>query len=259
MTITRQHVLSLLAASLATVACSVPAAASAPSAAGTLDLKGTLRLESTPVECTSADATGCRARTAKGVLSGLGIVSVTYTWSFRIGPPTCPSDVGKPLATTGRLVVAGKGEIDFALADGTRCVELDAVRDESQDFTITSGAGIYERASGRGTVETNVGGGRGTEQLPGTLVVPGIEFDVTPPTLVGATAKTIHAPKGAGRVRVTYLVSARDDVDPGVPVSCSPRSGTRFPIGRTVVTCSATDTSGNTKAAKFVITVRTRR
>ena len=182
----------------------------------------------------------------------------TFPWPLAVsmGLPTCPSNVGKPLATTGRLVVVGKGEIHFALAEGARCVDQEPIRNEPQDFTITGGTGTYQGASGSGTVERALSAGRGTETWRGTLIVPGVEFDVTPPTLGGARSKTVRAPKGAKRVRVTYRPSARDDVYGVVPASCSPRSGSRFPIGRTVVTCVASDTGGNVATAKFLITVK---
>jgi hypothetical protein len=104
-----------------------------------------------------------------------------------------------------------------------------------------------------------VSAGFGTERWIGTLVVPGLEFDVMPPTLSGTTSKTVRAPKGAKRVRVTYTVTASDAVDGQVPVTCVPRSGSRFPIGRTVVRCLATDSSANTVTARFIVTVRPRR
>jgi hypothetical protein len=176
-----------------------------------------------------------------------------------MGPPACPSDfLGKPLKTTARLVVAEKGEIHLALRDGERCVEQEPMRNEPQGFTITGGTGSYVGASGSGTVERSLGGGVGAETWSATLEVAGLEFDVTPPTLSGATSKTVRAPKGAKRVRVTYAVSAHDDVDGAVPVSCFPRSGSRFPSGRTDVVCSATDASANTQTARFTITVKRR-
>jgi len=55
---------------------------------------------------------------------------------------------------------------------------------------------------------------------------------------------------------VTYKVTARDAVDGAVAATCKPRSGSFFKLGRTVVTCTASDTSGNNRAARFVITVR---
>ena len=238
------------------------ATASAQFAAGTLNLRGTQRLISDPVDCPPGvppDATECRARTGEGLLPGLGRAAETYTWSYRIGPPTCPANVGKPLATTGRLVVEGKGEIHFALADGARCIDQEPIRNEPQSFTITGGTDTYEGASGSGTLERAVSAGRGTETWTGTLVVPGFEFDVTPPTLSGATSKTVRARNRAKRVRVTYQVTANDAVDGQVAATCLPRPGTRFPIGRTVVACEASDSSGNTGRARFVVTVMRRR
>ena len=132
----------------------VAATSSAPLAAGTLNLQGILKLISDSVPCppeAPPDVVDCRARTGKGLLVGLGRATETYTWFYRLGPPNCAAGVGKPLATTGRLVVQGKGEIGFALADGAECVELEPLRLEPQSFTITGGTGIYEGASGAAT------------------------------------------------------------------------------------------------------------
>src|SRR5262249_49634674 len=95
----------------------------------------------------------------------------------------------------------------------------------------------------------------GVDTWIGTLVVPGLEFDVTPPTLRGATSKTVRAPRGAKSVRVTYKVTASDNARSQVPVVCTPRSGSRFPIGRTTVECSASDSSGNPANAAFRVVV----
>ncbi len=177
-------------------------------------------------------------------------------WSYGAGSPSCPASLVKPLATTGRFVVAGKGELHFALAQGARCVDVEPVRNEPQNFTITGGTGTYQGASGSGMVERAVSAGTGSETWTGTIVVSGLEFDVTSPTLSGARAKTVRAPRGAKRVRVTYKVTASDNADSQVPVTCEPRSGSRFPIGRSTVRCSATDSSANTGKASFRITVR---
>ncbi|MEV7853165.1 VWA domain-containing protein [Streptomyces sp. NPDC088183] len=49
--------------------------------------------------------------------------------------------------------------------------------------------------------------------------------------------------KGA---RVTYAATAQDATDGTLPVTCTPASGSLFPVGRTTVSCSATDSAGNT-------------
>jgi HYR domain len=230
--------------------------------AGALNLQASLRVTSTGVVCPPGAPTGaaeCRARTGTSSVPGLGSVSEIYLWGYGPGSPSCPPNLVRPLATTGRLVVTGKGELSFALAQGTGCVDVEPVRNEPQDFTITGGTGPYQGASGNGKVEPLLSAGVGTERWTGQITVPGLEFDVTPPTISGATSKTVRAPKGARRVRVTYKVTASDNADSQVPVTCNPRSGSRFPVGRTVVRCAATDSSANTANAAFRIIVRARR
>src|SRR5262249_27601607 len=53
---------------------------------------------------------------------------------------------------------------------------------------------------------------------------------------------------------VTYAVSSSDNC-PGVVHSCSPASGSTFPIGSTTVTCTATDLAGNSTTKTFTVTV----
>src|SRR3954452_23580300 len=237
------------------------ATSSAALAAGALNLQGALQLISDPITCPPEAPPGvaeCRAPTGKGFLRGLGRATEIYTWYYRLGPPTCPADLGIPLATTGRLIVEGEGGIRFALADGVACREQDPIRLEPQSFTITGGTGPYDGASGSGTLERN-GGAHGTETWTGTLVAPGLEFDLTPPTLTGARSKTVRVSRRAKSTRVTYKVTASDAVDGQVRARCSPRSAPRFPVGRTVVRCAAMDSSANAAKARFVITVKRRR
>jgi hypothetical protein len=129
-------------------------------------------------------------------------------------------------------------------------------------FTITGGSGIYARASGTGslwkTLIPSSVGAFGKDIWDGTLLVTGLAFDTTAPVLRGAVTKTVVA-RGVKLVRVRYRLSALDETDGAVPVSCRPPTGTRFKIGRTVVTCSATDRSGNTARARFTLIVRARR
>jgi hypothetical protein len=58
----------------------------------------------------------------------------------------------------------------------------------------------------------------------------------------------------AGEV-VHYSVAASDEDDPTPSVLCSPPSGSLFPRGTTLVTCTATDASGNQSTCEFPVTV----
>jgi hypothetical protein len=54
---------------------------------------------------------------------------------------------------------------------------------------------------------------------------------------------------------VNFSIKAKDDHDPSPIVVCVPPSGSYFPLGRTLVTCTATDASGNQSTCQFTVTV----
>ena len=78
--------------------------------------------------------------------------------------------------------------------------------------------------------------------------------DTTPPSLVAPDGLSAEA-TSAGGAAVTFAVSASDVVDGTVGVTCSTPSGSTFPLGRTEVTCTATDEAGNTGRATFPVDV----
>lgn len=231
---------------------------------GTLSLRAELRLVSRLSECPQGvTASACASRTITGVVQGLGSVSGSSTWRAAIDPPACPLDMGKSLAHTVRLVIAGKGTIDVEVAAAATCADLDTLRTQTQVFKVAGGTGVYAGASGNGTLERTLGfdsgsGRIGTESWTGSFSVAGLEFDTTPPTLSGVAPKTVGARRGARRTVVRYAVTSQDAIDGAVQVNCLPRSGSAFRIGRTVVSCSATDRSGNTQAARFAVIVKQR-
>ncbi len=79
--------------------------------------------------------------------------------------------------------------------------------------------------------------------------------DTVPPTVSVPAPITVEATGGSGAV-VTFSASATDNFDGSISVSCSPGSGSTFPLGTTTVTCKATDSSGNTGSASFDVTVK---
>ena len=84
------------------------------------------------------------------------------------------------------------------------------------------------------------------------------QSDITPPVITvpseGITAEAT-GPDGA-MVSFEDQVSAQDDVDGAVDVTCDYSSGDTFPIGQTTVTCSAQDTAGNSAVETFTVTVQ---
>jgi hypothetical protein len=78
--------------------------------------------------------------------------------------------------------------------------------------------------------------------------------DVTLPTLFLPGDIAIEAPDASG-TSVAYSVGATDDRDPNPVVTCSPESGSFFPVGTTTVNCQATDASGNVATGAFLVQV----
>ena len=77
-----------------------------------------------------------------------------------------------------------------------------------------------------------------------------IKRDATAPdlTVPGTVIK-----EGAGVV--DYAATATDGVDPSPALACTPASGSEFALGATPVSCTATDTAGNTVKKSFDVLV----
>lgn len=253
--------LVLLAGLLASVGATY-ATASQSGATGTFTLSADLPVRYPPTTCPpgTPSSIDCFARTGSEIIRGLGNVTEAYPYLVDGSPAGCGGDEVRVLPATVRLSVTGKGEIELRL-DGSGCLARVPPNpvEGVETFTVTGGSGKYVGASGGGTIRhVSFGppdwGGRDT--WSGTLVVPGLEFDLTAPVVTGARNKTVRAHRGKKRVRFKYTVSARDAVDGARPVDCRPKSGSWFRVGRTRVRCSAADTSGNESKATFIVVVK---
>jgi len=78
--------------------------------------------------------------------------------------------------------------------------------------------------------------------------------DTTAPEISHLTDIEAEATSSDGAV-VTFSPTATDLVEGSVEVTCTPASGSRFPVGQTVVQCTASDSRGNTDTGGFVVTV----
>ena len=82
--------------------------------------------------------------------------------------------------------------------------------------------------------------------------------DTQPPTITcpaNVTAVSAVACPPSSSTAVTFPPPTASDNCPGVTVACNPPSGSILPVGTTTVTCTATDTSGNTASCSFTVTV----
>jgi hypothetical protein len=96
--------------------------------------------------------------------------------------------------------------------------------------------------------------GAGTTTTNGGVVQPPVVSDTTPPILRLPSDLTQEATSRNG-AQVRFAASATDRVDGPVPVTCTPASGSTFPLGTTPVACSAVDQAGFAANGDFTITV----
>jgi len=80
-----------------------------------------------------------------------------------------------------------------------------------------------------------------------------LEIECSGPLISVPADVTVNATEPSGAT-VIYTATASDATG-NVPVSCSPVSGSLFAIGATVVTCSATDSEGDSASAHFTVDV----
>jgi hypothetical protein len=79
--------------------------------------------------------------------------------------------------------------------------------------------------------------------------------DTEIPTLSYAGPMTLCNDFNTCGAMVNYNVTANDNCSGALTPTCSPPSGSLFPVGTTTINCSATDGAGNTAAKAFSVTV----
>lgn len=84
-----------------------------------------------------------------------------------------------------------------------------------------------------------------------------LEGDTMPPRILAPHVVVELSAKGtppSGAI-VNFTVGVVDDADPAPSVVCVPPSGSFFPYGKTIVTCTATDAAGNQAVRTFPVVV----
>lgn len=77
----------------------------------------------------------------------------------------------------------------------------------------------------------------------------------SPSIICQSNQVVVESPSGSGQAVVNYPEPEASDNCAVASLVCSPASGSVFPLGTTTVTCTGTDTSGNTANCSFSVTV----
>lgn len=102
--------------------------------------------------------------------------------------------------------------------------------------------------------ESNLRDVNGNE-LPATSQLITYTKDATPPTITPPSTSVGGEATSPSGMIVTYEATATDNIDGTITPICIPASGSVFPIGTTVVDCTAVDISGNIGTSRFNVVV----
>jgi hypothetical protein len=189
----------------------------------------TFAIGTTTVTCSATDT---RGNTASGGFT----VTVQDT--------TAPAISGTPANITAEATGPAGTAVSFAAPTASDLV------DGSRPVICTPASGSTF-ALGATTVTCSASDTRGNSASTSFTVTV---QDTTRPTLALPANLTRDA-TGPSGTAVSFTASANDLVDGARPVTCAPASGSTFAIGTTTVTCSASDTRGNSASASFTVTV----
>ena len=142
---------------------------------------------------------------------------------------------------------AGSAEVNYAMPSGVDDLDVDP------SVTCTPGPGAtLSVGAHRVTCFAEDTAGNTSPAKQFTVTVDGAPTLNVPPDLT----REATSPEGAV-VTFTPEPSATDaEDDPEPIVTCTPASGTTFPLGPTAVKCTAADSVGNSTTASFTVTVR---
>src|SRR5215204_5418710 len=142
---------------------------------------------------------------------------------------------------------------------GSGLAKVEVKVGNSGSYSAASGTSTWSAqvtlADGENTITaqaTDNAGNSATDSVTVTYTPP----DETAPILEVPTTPLTAEATGPDGAKVTYTATATDAVDTDPTVTCTPASGSTFPVGTTTVSCTATDDSGNTSpAATFKVSV----
>ena len=164
------------------------------------------------------------------------------------------------------------GSFDVVVRDTTR-PELTLQPVDPVEAIGRDGAPVTFRATARdlvgGELSPACSPASGARFPIGTRTVECTVTDAAGNTARGSFAVTVfdappqidpHAPitvdyTSTKGTRVAYTVTATDRVDGALKPTCTPASGSLFPLGTTTVKCTVTDSGGKQASAEFPVTV----
>jgi HYR domain len=186
----------------------------------------------TQVDCSANDGRGN---------TGHVFFNVTVTFNDTQAPtftPNPPPPISATTSSTGAVVNYAVAATDDSGTPTVNCTPA-----SGSTFPV-------------GQTTVNCTASDGTNTTNASFIVTVTFVDTAGPTFSNVPSGVVVEANGPSGSVATYTApTATDAADGPEPVSCSPASGSTFPLGVTTVTCTASDSHGNASAASFTVTV----
>ena len=164
------------------------------------------------------------------------------------------SDIPVGTTTTQSLAIDAVLNHVYVINSGSSILSVIDGVTNTVKYSIDLGAGLTLNYAGADSSAHRVYVGSSLGGSSPTVKILSDTDDLTPPVITVPSSMTVNT-ASAGGAAVTYSATALDDVDGSVTTTCSPASGSTFPIGTTTVTCLAQDSRANMSSASFTVTV----
>jgi hypothetical protein len=197
-------------------------------------------MHDTTVVCTAADSAHNQTR-------GEFVVHVADTTPPTINATDITVEADSPDGVAVKLPTSATDAVDGPATPAPTCTRVGGL---AAPTPVASGATFPLGESTVTCTSTDAAGNIGSVTF--TVLVR----DTTAPTL-HLPALVTAAADASGTALVTFSATADDIVSLALPVSCTPKPGSRFVPGTTIVNCSARDGAGNEAQGNFPVVVTT--
>ncbi|XP_033096376.1 hyalin-like [Anneissia japonica] len=162
--------------------------------------------------------------------------------NFEIPNVTCPDDISMSTSSSQVTVTWNNPTVTDNVDTGL-----------SASCTPSSGSLFVLGSNDVTCGATDAAGRTGSCMFTVDIIVPAPEEPVV--TCIGG----VSAPTSPGQATGTVFWSepaVTDDIDTGLTATCTPPSGSSFPVGTNTVMCTATDSDGNVGSCTITVFVR---